>query len=165
MALRVRDLLRQIAMEHELEILSGKVARDHVHAFLSYRPSQAISKEGVYLAKVEAYRTLRIPSIVGGRYPAHCGAAGKALLAFLSETEPEEVVRKRGLRRFTSQTITSPSAVKAELRRIAKRGYSIDNEEFEKGLKCIGAPVRQGPDGFSLPFTVSYYEIDGAYFS
>ena len=43
-ALRVRDLLRQIAMEHELQIISGKVARDHVHLFLSYRPYQDISQ-------------------------------------------------------------------------------------------------------------------------
>jgi len=42
-ATRVRDLLRQIAMEHELEIISGKVARDHVHVFLAYRPNQDIS--------------------------------------------------------------------------------------------------------------------------
>ncbi len=37
-AVRVRDLVRQIAMEHELEIISGKVARDHVQVLLSYRP-------------------------------------------------------------------------------------------------------------------------------
>ena len=43
MAIRVRDLLRQIATEHELHIISGKVARDHVHVFLSHRPSQDIS--------------------------------------------------------------------------------------------------------------------------
>ncbi len=43
-ALRVRDLVRQIAMEHELEIISGKVARDHVHVFLSYRPTQKVSQ-------------------------------------------------------------------------------------------------------------------------
>ena len=42
-ALRVRDILRQIAMERELHIISGKVARDHVHLFLSYRPHQDIS--------------------------------------------------------------------------------------------------------------------------
>ena len=40
---RVRDVLRQIAMEHELQIISGKVARDHVHLFISYRPNQDIS--------------------------------------------------------------------------------------------------------------------------
>src|SRR3954447_6263883 len=43
-ALRVRDLLRQIAAEHELGIVSGKVARDHVHLFLSYRPNQYVSQ-------------------------------------------------------------------------------------------------------------------------
>ena len=43
-AIRVRDLIRQIAMEHELEIISGKVARDHVHVFLSHRPTQDVSQ-------------------------------------------------------------------------------------------------------------------------
>jgi putative transposase len=42
-AVRVRDIIRQIAIEHELSILSGKVARDHVHVFLAYRAHQDIS--------------------------------------------------------------------------------------------------------------------------
>ena len=42
--MRTRDILRRIAMEHELDIISGKVASDHVHMFLSYRPTQNISK-------------------------------------------------------------------------------------------------------------------------
>jgi putative transposase len=42
-AIRVRDLIRQIAAEHELTILSGKVARDHVHVFVSYRAHQDVS--------------------------------------------------------------------------------------------------------------------------
>ena len=48
-----RDILRQIAMEHELEIISGKVAGDHVHMFIAYRLPQNISKivaEGYKLA-------------------------------------------------------------------------------------------------------------------
>ncbi len=43
-ALRVREVIRQIAAEHELEIISGKVAGDHVHVFLSYRPTQKVSQ-------------------------------------------------------------------------------------------------------------------------
>ena len=43
-ALRVRELVRQIAAQHELEIISGKVACDHVHVFLSYRPTQKVSQ-------------------------------------------------------------------------------------------------------------------------
>ena len=42
-AIRARDVLRQIAFEHELEIITGKVASDHVHMFISYRPNQDIS--------------------------------------------------------------------------------------------------------------------------
>ena len=43
-AIRARDLLRQIAMEHEIDIISGKVSADHIHIFISYRPNQNISK-------------------------------------------------------------------------------------------------------------------------
>ena len=43
-AIRARDVLRQIAFEHELDIVTGKVASDHVHMFISYRPNLDISK-------------------------------------------------------------------------------------------------------------------------
>ncbi len=43
-SIRTRDILRQIALEHELEIISGKVSKDHIHMFISYRPTQNISK-------------------------------------------------------------------------------------------------------------------------
>ena len=43
-AVRTRDLLRQIAMEHEIEIITGKVSADHIHMFISYKPTQNISK-------------------------------------------------------------------------------------------------------------------------
>ena len=43
-AIRARDILRQIAMEHEIDIISGKVSSDHVHVFVSYRPNQDISQ-------------------------------------------------------------------------------------------------------------------------
>ena len=46
---RVRDVLRQISMEHEVHIISGKVSGDHVHMFLSYRPQLALSKLVQYL--------------------------------------------------------------------------------------------------------------------
>ena len=43
-AVRVCDLIRQIALEHELEIIFGKVARDHIHVLVSYRPTQKVSQ-------------------------------------------------------------------------------------------------------------------------
>jgi len=41
-AIRTRDILRQIATEHEINIITGKVSSDHVHVFISYRPTQNI---------------------------------------------------------------------------------------------------------------------------
>jgi putative transposase len=46
---RARDILRQICMEHEIHIVSGKVAADHVHMFVSYRPQMAVAKMVQYL--------------------------------------------------------------------------------------------------------------------
>jgi putative transposase len=43
-AVRAREVLRQIALEHELDIITGKVASDHVHMFIQYKPHQDISK-------------------------------------------------------------------------------------------------------------------------
>ena len=42
-AIRVRELLRQIAMEHEMTILSGKVASDHIHIWVGYKPHVDVS--------------------------------------------------------------------------------------------------------------------------
>lgn len=43
-AVCTRDLLRQNAMEHEIDFITGKVAADHVHMFISYKLTQNISK-------------------------------------------------------------------------------------------------------------------------
>jgi len=58
-AIRVRDLIRQIAMEHEVEIIRGKVARDHIHVFLSYRAHQNISKIAQWLKGISSHVLLR----------------------------------------------------------------------------------------------------------
>jgi len=43
-AIRTRDLLRRISMEHEIDVISGKVSPDHIHMLIGYRPTQNISK-------------------------------------------------------------------------------------------------------------------------
>jgi putative transposase len=42
-AIRVRDVIRQVAIKHELTKISGKIARDHVHVLVAYRPHQDVS--------------------------------------------------------------------------------------------------------------------------
>jgi len=83
--------------------------------------------------------TIRTP--VGSLFPAHCTAAGKAILAYLAESEIEEVVRRTGLRQYTPFTITQLANLKENLRLIRQRGYAVDHQELERGLSGVAAPV------------------------
>jgi putative transposase len=53
-AIRLREILRKIAMEHEVAILSGKIAPDHVHMFINYRPEMPVSKIVQYLKGISS---------------------------------------------------------------------------------------------------------------
>jgi IclR family acetate operon transcriptional repressor len=67
---------------------------------------------------------------------------GKAILADLSSEELEAYIAKTPLVAFTRNTITSAARLRAELKTIAKQGYSVDHEEREEGVRCVAAPVR-----------------------
>ena len=97
--------------------------------------------EVVYADKIESPQTIRMYSRVGRRSPLHCTALGKVFLA----SQPEQALQgllRAGLRRYTSRTITAPGRLRAELTRIRQEGYALDNEEFEEGLRCVAAPIR-----------------------
>lgn len=111
--------------------------------------------EMLSLANVESSRTLRTPSTVGHRIPVHCTAAGKAVLAFLPESELNALLKKRDLKTYTRNTITSLRRLKAELQLIRKRGYAVDNEEIEEGLKCIAAPIRDYSGGVIASMSIA----------
>ena len=98
--------------------------------------------EAIYIERVEARRALRVPSAIGRGYPAHATNLGKVLLADLSRERVEAIIAERGLAAYTSQTITDPAELEADLELIRRRGYAVDNEEYDEGLRCIGAPVR-----------------------
>lgn len=98
--------------------------------------------EVVYVDKVEPGRSVRLASSVGRRNPAYCTAVGKALMAHLPENQVESAVQKHGLRPLTRKTISSMAELKSELAKAREIGYSIDNEENEEGVCCVGAVVR-----------------------
>jgi IclR family transcriptional regulator, KDG regulon repressor len=98
--------------------------------------------EIVYLDKVEPARSVRLASAVGRRCPAYCTAVGKALMAFLPETQVDDAIRKRGLRPLTGRTVRSIVELKAELARVRRSGFALDNEENEEGVCCVGGAVR-----------------------
>jgi len=96
--------------------------------------------EVVYIAKVESTHALGMFSHIGARQPMHCTALGKAILAFI-KTEQLQIFLSQPLARRTPNSITSPNALIAELDLIRSRGFAIDNEENELGIRCVGAPI------------------------
>ena len=92
-AVRVRDLIRQIAIEHDLIIVSGKIARDHVHVFISYRPNQDISKIVQWLKGISSRMILQeFPHIQRQCWGRHLWARG--YLAVSSGTITDEMIRE-----------------------------------------------------------------------
>lgn len=78
---------------------------------------------------------------IGDRLPVHCASLGKAILAFLPNERCDEIITRLDFNRRTDQTITTASALKDELSVIRNRGYAVNNEELEKGLRAVAAPI------------------------
>ena len=100
--------------------------------------------EGLYVDKVDASEHssgLRMVSTLGSRIPAHCSAVGKVLLASLSEDKLIKLVEEKGLPRRTEKTITDFEKLKAHLQIVREQGFAFDDEENEKGIQCVGAPI------------------------
>ena len=92
-ALRVRDIVRRIAAEHELEIISGNVARDHVHVFLSYRPTQDVSQIMQWLKGISSRVLLQeFPRLRKQFWGKHFWARG--YLAVSSGTITDDMIRQ-----------------------------------------------------------------------
>lgn len=84
---------------------------------------------------VETGHPLRVVAGKGRRVPLHCTSAGKCLLAFGQAAMPRELPAR------TARTITSPEILRLHILEIAKRGYALDDEENDPGVRCISAPV------------------------
>jgi len=97
--------------------------------------------EAVYVSKFDGASSIIMSSKVGSRAPSYCTAIGKVLIAWGGDELVEQVVAS-GLRPHTRKTITEPSELARELERVRLRGYALDIEELEDGLRCVAAPVR-----------------------
>jgi len=95
----------------------------------------------IYIDKIEPARSVRMITRIGASNPVHCTSVGKAILAFLPEERISEVLRHARFERFTPRTITTDEALRVESEKTRRRGYAVDDEEFEEGLRCIAVPV------------------------
>jgi IclR family acetate operon transcriptional repressor len=115
--------------------------------------------EFVYIDKVDNSQAVRMRSRVGQRGLLHCTAAGKSLLAFLPAAEQESAMRRLKLPQLTEHTITEPRAFREQLEKIRRLGYSVDDEENEVGIRCIGSPIRDHAGRLAGALSISGWTI------
>jgi IclR family acetate operon transcriptional repressor len=94
-----------------------------------------------YVAQVASQASVRMVADIGSPAPLHATGVGKVLLANASDAVVDAVLG-RELAPRTKHTLTSADAIRASLAEIRAAGYAVDNEEFEDGVMCVAAPVR-----------------------
>lgn len=82
-----------------------------------------------------------VSSQVGMRTPMYCTGVGKGILAYLEDEYLEKYIFSKPLKKLTNNTITTKEKLIEELKDVRKKGYAVDDEEIEMGLRCIAAPI------------------------
>ena len=86
---------------------------------------------------------------IGKRTPMHSTSSGKLFLSQFSNGELDRLIEEKGLPALTERTITTKDALLAELEITRSRGYAVDNEECEDGLRCVSVPICDYTDRIS----------------
>lgn len=110
-----------------------------------------------YVAQVPSRHSMRMFTVVGRRVELHCTGVGKALLAQLGDDRVRGVVHRIGLPRHTAHTHVTEASLLEDLTAIRARGYAVDEQEQEDGVRCVavhvGAPMSAMAVSVSGPVT------------
>lgn len=118
-------------------------AKPHVDRLVSVTDQPAgvvVERRGNAVDLYRSWPTNR-PAAYGtnSRY-LHCSAPGKAILAELPDDRVAEII-DRGLPTKTDRTLSSPSALREKLDRIAERGIAFERGEQRDGRRAVAVPV------------------------
>ena len=122
------------------------IARPYIHA-LSQKTEETVylsileGTEILYIAKAEGTRPVHMFCNIGTRNPVYNTSMGKAILAFLPQERRDALLQKLSFRARTRHTITDLPTLVEHLAVTRGRGFAIDNQEVEEGIRCVGAPV------------------------
>ncbi|MFA9418392.1 IclR family transcriptional regulator [Natrinema sp. HArc-T2] len=100
---------------------------------------------GVYLYRSRGSDEIEFSTRAGERHDLHCTATGKSILAHVSPERFEALLDSIDLVSYTAQTITEKGELLDEVDRVRNRGIAFDEEEYGRGLRCVGVPIF-GPD-------------------
>ncbi len=95
----------------------------------------------LFAGQVECHQPIRAFFPPGTLSPMYASGIGKALLANMPDDTRARIIENHELTEFTPYTLTDPAALMADLKAIRERGFAIDNEEKNAGMRCIAAPV------------------------
>lgn len=106
----------------------------------------------IYLDVVESRRQVRLAAAKGDKEYLHSTALGKAIAAHLPEQRVRDILGRSGMPGVTPNTITTVEDYLAELARVRRLGYAVDNGENEVDGRCVAVPLSSG----LLPAAVSF---------
>ena len=138
-----------------------QVARPYMERLseLSGETVHLVQREGsniLYIYKIEAkIGTIRMVSHVGMVHPMYCSGVGKAIMAALPAREVERIWAESVIERKTENTITELSKLKEVLAEVREKGYALDDEENEEGVRCIAASIRDYQKEVKYAFSIS----------
>ncbi len=112
---------------------------DHVH--ITSHLAILDGNQAVYVERVESPGFIKMDTWVGRRMEVYSTSVGKALVAHLPEERVQAILRERGMKKRTPNTITTPGRFLRELEQVRERGYAFDDEENSVGVRCVAAPV------------------------
>lgn len=144
---RLGARIRQLTGASSRDIELRTAARDVLHqlAETSGETVTMVVRDGLDVTTIEVVEgpsLVRMQARVGARTQVHASAGAKAVLAWLPEEELMRIIDAWPRARLTPNTVTDRDELVRHLTSLRERGYSIDNEEMEIGLRCVGAPVR-----------------------
>jgi DNA-binding IclR family transcriptional regulator len=129
-----------VLIVHPLIAELANDCRETVH-FVQRRGTEVF-----YLDKVAPFNpqesAIRMASQIGLTRPMYCSAVGKAILAEMKDEEVEYIWNNSVIEKKTEHTITTWVELRKEVEEIRRKGYALDNEENELGVRCIAVCVR-----------------------
>jgi DNA-binding IclR family transcriptional regulator len=96
----------------------------------------------VYLDVVQSnYSMLQLFTRPGARVPLYATGVGKLFLSQMPDDELDAYLQRSNPTAYTSHTLVKRDTLITDLQKIRSRGYSVDNQEMEEGVRCVAALV------------------------
>lgn len=149
------DLTPQV-LELGYSVLSSKgaweIARpfiDHLSEEIRESVSAAVldNFDVVYVSGAQCHRVITVGITIGARFPAHCTANGRVLLAAQPTEMWDGLLRSIPLTPMTEKTVTDRVEFRKVLEQVRDQGWSLVDQELEKGLMSIAVPLRNSAGG------------------